>query len=49
MVKHDPEKLIKELNLNKEEVFKYLETNTIKSFKEKYNLTTNKFYCIVNY
>lgn len=47
--KLNPEKLINELNLNKEDVFKYLETNTIKSFREKYNLTFNKFKCITDF
>lgn len=47
--KLNPEKLISELNLNKDDVFNFLDNHTIKEFKDKYNLTTNRFKCIVNF
>lgn len=50
MVKLDPLKLIKELNLDKNTLFKYLEQHTIKECKKFFGIKTqNQFYCIVNY
>lgn len=50
MIKLDPKKLIDKLNLDKESSFKYLETHTIKDFKDKFGIeTNNQFRCIVDY
>lgn len=50
MVKLDPEKLINDLKLDKDTIFNYLNTHTIKETKEKFNITTNnQFKCITDY
>lgn len=49
MRKLDPEKLIEERGLKKEDFFKYLQTHTIKELRQYYNLTRNQYNCINSY
>ena len=49
MNKLDPEKIINELHLTKEYVFDYLDTHSVKEFRQLYNLPQSKYTCIINY